>query len=305
MITKPPPQRHRQHCYFSFFLLLLLLFCGSTYFTVVVLALDDHDEYVRQVLEEEQQHYGYDNDYYYHGEYRAAEDDVYGDDDDPTMKDHDDSMMSEEERYLREQERLAQEQADRVAAERERHFQAELDRMDAEQQKNALRQKKKDHRKVQRVLRAAQRGDLYGVLGFHFHHWTTLKVPSKRIQLPGSSVGFTIPGITIREVTDKDIRKHFRKAARELHPDKNKDGRAQEAFMAAETAAAILSDRDQRAAYDQALQQQRAARRAAHQKLVSAASRSLWQVSSQVVKTAHTLLGPFFTSVMILLAVII
>jgi DnaJ domain len=282
-----------------FTFVLWLLFLGSS-ITTLSHAFEEHDDYVRQVIEEDQQHYGGENEYYYDEYYYHADENVY----DPNEEEgsSEEPVMTEEERYMREQERLAQEQADRIAAERERQFQAELDRMDEEQQKKALQQKKRDHRKVQRALRAAQRGDLYGILGMI--NWN-LKLPSKRIQLPGSSIGFTIPGITLKETTEKDIRKKFRVQARLLHPDKNKDGRAQEAFMAVEAAAAILSDPDQRAAYDQAMQQKRAERMAANKKLVSAASKSMWSVSSQVVKTAHTLLGPFFTSVMILLAIII
>jgi DnaJ domain len=282
-----------------FTFVLWLLFLGSS-ITTLSHAFEEHDDYVRQVIEEDQQHYGGEDEYYYDEYYYHADENIY----DPNEEEEssEEPVMTEEERYLREQERLAQAQADRIAAERERQFQAELDRMDEEQQKKALQQKKRDHRKVQRALRAAQRGDLYGILGMI--NWN-LKLPSKRIQLPGSSIGFTIPGITLKETTEKDIRKQFRVQARLLHPDKNKDGRAQEAFMAVEAAAAILSDPDQRAAYDQAMQQKRAERMAANKKLVSAASKSMWSVSSQVVKTAHTLLGPFFTSVMILLAIII
>ncbi|KAG7358611.1 chaperone protein DnaJ [Nitzschia inconspicua] len=287
-----------------FSLLLLTLFCGSTLLLslTTTIALEDHysDDYVRQVIEEDQQQY-YGDEYYY-DEYHA-EKDLYNQQQQQQQQQNDEpTMMTEEERYLLEQEHLAQEQADRIAAERERQFQAELDRMDEEQRKRALQQKKKDHRRVQQVLRAAKRNDLYGVLGMR--NWN-LKLPAKHIQLPGSSIGFTIPGITIKETTDKDIRKQFRLKARQLHPDKNKDGRAEEAFMAAETAAAILSDPDQRQAYDQAMQQQRAQRMAANKQLVSSASKSMWQISNQVVKTAHILLGPFFTSVMILLAIII
>jgi hypothetical protein len=283
----------------------LLFFCGSVLsllssFTVSnALEEQNYDEYVRQVLEEERQHYAT-NDYHY-DEYYATNEDVY----EERQQQADDSM-SEEERRILEQERLAQEQADRIAAERERQFQVELARMDKEQQKKALQQKKRDYRNVQKVLRAAHRNDLYGILGMR--HWN-LKLPATHIQLPfggnNNHVQFTIPGITIKETTDQDIRKHFRIQARQLHPDKNKDGRAQEAFYALEMAAAILSDPNQREVYDQEIQRQRQERITANKQLVVAVSRRMWQLSSQTVKTAHTLLGPFFTSVMILLAIVI
>jgi hypothetical protein len=308
-------QNHRRR-YGNITLPFLLLLCGSililSSFEVSDALEEQHyDEYVRQVLEEEQQHYGSGN--YHHDEYYAASEDVYGEEDEDQQQQQSEdgsreTRMTDEELWLLEQERLAQEKADRIAAERERQFQIELDRMDKEQQKMALQQKKRDHRNVQTVLRAAQRNDLYGILGMR--HWN-LKLPPRYIKLPFGSndnnhnFQFTIPGITIKETTDQDIRKHFRIQARQLHPDKNKDGRAQEAFYALEMAAAILSDPNQRQVYDQELQRRRQELIAANKQLVVAASRRMWTLSNHTVKTARTLLGPFFTSVMILLAIVI
>jgi chemotaxis protein histidine kinase CheA len=289
----------------------LLLLCGSLSLLSSFSASNaleeqnNYDEYVRQVLEEEQQHY--------YDEYYAVNEDVHREEEEQQQQHHqsDDKSseaMTEEERWILEQERLAQEQADRIAAERERQFQVELDRMDQEQQKKALQQKKRDHRNVQKVLRAAHRNDLYGILGMR--PWN-LKLPPTHIQFPfggrnnNTHFQFTIPGITIKETSDQDIRKHFRMQAKQLHPDKNKDGRAQEAFYAVEMAAAILSDPNQRQAYDQERQRRRKELITANKQLVMATSWRMWQLSSQMAKTAHTLLGPFFTPVMILLAIII
>ncbi|OEU08798.1 heat shock protein DnaJ, partial [Fragilariopsis cylindrus CCMP1102] len=51
--------------------------------------------------------------------------------------------------------------------------------------------------------------------------------------------------------SERDIRKQFRTRAMQIHPDKNNDGRAQEAFIAVENAASILSDKQQRNIYDE------------------------------------------------------
>jgi hypothetical protein len=252
----------------------------------MVAAQNQYDEYVRQVIEEDQQHYG--NEYYY-GEYQADED-VY-------------EQQHQKEEAFSEEERLAREQADQWAAEREQQFQKELAKMDEAARKKALQQKKKDHRKVQAVLNAANREDWYGVLGLS--SWG-IQIPSRTIQLPFQGISFTIPGITLKGApTDKDIKRQFRIRARQLHPDKNRDGRAQEAFILVEHAASILSDADERVVYDAQLKAKREQRMASNKKLVSTATKCMLQVSSQVVKTAHMILGPFFTSVMILLAIII
>ena len=54
-----------------------------------------------------------------------------------------------------------------------------------------------------------------------------------------------------RGATDADVKKAYRKLAKELHPDRNKDNaRAAERFKDVSAAYAILSDKDKRAQYD-------------------------------------------------------
>ncbi|KAL3909757.1 MAG: hypothetical protein SGARI_002437, partial [Bacillariaceae sp.] len=249
---------------------------------IEVAAFETDEEYVRQVIEEDQQHYG--NEYYY-GEYQADEN-IY-------EKQQQQQRQQREEQLLSEEERLAREQADRLAAERERAFQKELDKMDEDARKKALKQKKRDHRKVQAVLKAANKQDWYGVLG----------LSNFAIRIPPRSINWAIagkmrlhlkfPGLTLKgPPTDKDIKRQFRKRARQLHPDKNRDGRAQEAFIMVEHASSILSDPDQRAMYDEELRVRREQQMAAGKKMMNTATRSMWHVSSQVVKTAHMVLGP-------------
>jgi DnaJ-class molecular chaperone len=61
---------------------------------------------------------------------------------------------------------------------------------------------------------------------------------------------YAILGVA-RGATDKEIKKAYRKLARELHPDKNKDNpAAEERFKKVSAAYAVLSDSDKRGKYD-------------------------------------------------------
>lgn len=61
---------------------------------------------------------------------------------------------------------------------------------------------------------------------------------------------YTILGIS-RSATDKEIKSAYRKLAKELHPDRNKDNpKATERFSAATQAYDLLSDKDKRAQFD-------------------------------------------------------
>jgi molecular chaperone DnaJ len=60
---------------------------------------------------------------------------------------------------------------------------------------------------------------------------------------------YEILGIS-RSAGDADIKKAFRRVARELHPDVNKDPGAEEQFKEAAEAYEVLSDADRRATYD-------------------------------------------------------
>ena len=202
------------------------------------------------------------------------------------------------------EERAAKEAADKVAADRERAFQLELEKMrDEEQKKRALQQKKLDGKVVSAVLRASAKDDLYGVLGLR--SWS-LTLPEKTISVPGTPIRFTIPQVTIlRPSTDQQIRKQFRQRAKTVHPDKNRDGRAGEAFVAVEHAASVLSDPGKRKAYDAKQAEDRSARLDHIKGVVGGALAAAKAVALRALRMAHTLLGPFFVPVVILLALII
>eukprot|EP00536_Pseudo-nitzschia_multiseries_P008569 jgi/Psemu1/198418/e_gw1.219.30.1 len=174
--------------------------------------------------------------------------------------------------------------------------------MNEEQRKAALKQKKVDGKKVKSILRANERNNLYQVLGIRN---LSLKLPAREVNL-GGLVKFTIPGLALlKEPTEKDIRRQFRKRAMEVHPDKNRDGRAQEAFVAVEEAATILSDPKLRKQYDSERKLQREDQLEGYRKVVRKAVAHFWAITRRTIQVFKTLLGPFFLPVVILAALII
>ena len=255
------------------------------------------DEYVRQVIEEDQDHY-YDE---YHADESKYQDSYNANNREDDDNEEEEEIIDEEQRRRNEEERLSRDAANRLAEKREREFQTELDRMDEEEKKKALKQKKIDGRRVQSVLKAAKHNNLYGILGIRNWNW---KIPSREINI-ASLIKFTIPGIIIKETSERDIRKQFRTRAMQIHPDKNNDGRAQEAFIAVENAASILSDKQQRNIYDEENKLYRSNRLQANKRLMTTTVLSAWNVIRRFVKILKTLLGPFLIPVSIVLAMII
>ncbi|KAL7513962.1 hypothetical protein ACHAWX_000788, partial [Stephanocyclus meneghinianus] len=143
-----------------------------------------------------------------------------------------------------EESEAASRKAQQIRDQREAYFEASLKKMNEEERKRALRQKRNDAKIVSRILKAASKGQHYAVLGIHnfefqlgpfyLFHW---------------SFG---PYVLFRTKT-KEIKRVYRNLARTVHPDKNKDGRAEEAFHAIEASAAILTDEKKRKEYDKRL----------------------------------------------------
>jgi hypothetical protein len=254
-------------------------------FPIQYVHADDYD-YVNEVLEEDERHYGEEH---------------FDEDDTSDFYEKQRLQQEETERQRQaEEERLAREQADTAASERERQFQAELARMNAEQQKAAMRQKKKDERVVRSVLKAAKKNKLYAILGMK--NWN-LRIPSREIKI--ANFNFTIPGIALKQTSTKDIRKAYRNRAMLVHPDKNRDGRAVEAFIAVENAASILADERLRVEYDEEARLSRLERRKESKNLVFKTVSTVQGVVGKVLRAIHAVLGPFATPVLIILALLI
>ena len=184
------------------------------------------------------------------------------------------AQAEEEEARIAEQHRLK----------READFEAEVKRMDAEQRKKALKQKKADAKVVNRILRAANakpEPDHYAVLGLR--NWEVHIGPWH-----------------LFHISTRDVKKAYRNLSRRCHPDKNRDGRAEQAFHALEASAAVLSDGDQRRGYDRRVEARKKKR---NKRITGTTIDVLDSTRRNVVRvfgTAKRVLGPFSVPVFVL-----
>ncbi|KAL7567733.1 hypothetical protein ACA910_012067 [Epithemia clementina (nom. ined.)] len=203
-------------------------------FLPLVSASDPNYEYVQEILEQEQAYYGQDDEYAsdYEQEHQQQQ-----------------KQQQQEEAEARRKKELEEEKAARRAQEREAAFEQKLLKLGSQQERHKARQKKKrDAQLVSQVLHASKHGDYYAVLGLRQKQWLSQSVPSwlRRLSqkmLPKSS--------WLWQITASDLRKAYRSMATRIHPDKNHDGRAEQAFWALEEAYQFLSDPEQRKEYDE------------------------------------------------------
>jgi len=194
------------------------------------------------------------------------------------------------------EEEITTQKAERIRLKREAAFEAELKKMNDEQRKKAQKQKSKDAKVVKRVLKAHKSGKHYSVLG----------IRNLELQLgPYYIFNFSLGPFIFFRVKTKDIKKVYRNLARTVHPDKNKDGRAEEAFHALETSAAILTDEKQRSDYDKRIIASRRRRNKYAKESVVGVSQLAWRRSVSTLRVAKRVLGPFSTPILVVGALII
>ncbi len=213
----------------------------------------------------------------------------------------DDLTKKEAENARRKQtqeEEIASQEAERTRLRREAAFEEELQRMnDEEQRKKAKRQKARDAKVVKRILKAHEAGRHYAVLG----------VRNLEFQLGPIYIldNFMIGPITLFRTKTNDIKRAYRNLARAVHPDKNKDGRAEEAFHALETSAAILTDEKQRSDYDKRIIAMRRRRNKHAIESVLGVSQVAWTKTILTLRMAKRILGPFSTPILVVGSMII
>lgn len=188
-----------------------------------------------------------------------------------------------------------EQEAERIRLKREAAFEADLKKMNEEQKKKAQQQKKKDAKIVNRILKASKSGKHYAVLG----------IRNFELQLgPYYVFNFSIGPLVLFRVKTKAIKRVYRNLARTVHPDKNKDGRAEEAFHALEQSAAILTDEKQRQDYDKKIISARRRRNKYAVDSVMRVSHTVWSQTASTFKMTKKVLGPFSTPILVVGALI-
>ena len=245
---------------------------------------DDYDEYVREVLEEERRSYG---EQYYEDPYKDPEE---------TRKEQEARRQTEQDRLIEERNRVEAAKHEKIRLQREAQFEAELQKMSADQKKLALKQKRMDSKIVRRILMAASHGKHYEVLGLRNFEFQVG---------PFKILGKALGPWTFFQVNPKHIKSAYRSRSRVTHPDKNKDARATEAFIAVEESAAILSDEGLKKEYDEvirlALEHKRRVMTAAVKliaKTVKAYVNKMWWIFRKLV-------GPFAYPIVVLTTLIV
>ena len=195
------------------------------------------------------------------------------------------SQKMKQEALLKEQEEAEKIKADRIAAEREAAFQAEIEKTKDEQKKKALkRQKAKDAKIVRQILKHSSSSNHYAVLGFKCR-WGDMKLGPFRLC----------------KIKNGEIKKAYRNMARMVHPDKNRDGRAEQAFNALEKSAAILQDEKLRKEFDAKKKAQMKHNIETYLGIIA----DTWKAFTEILRTMKSILGPFSTPIIVLVALII
>ena len=282
-------QRTRQRPGWKIAFILVLALC-------LALTQASNDEYLQEVLDEAAQN-EHSNDHYAYDDADAEKIQHQKEEEAQRREQAEAERRAAEEERMAEQERIAKEKLQR---EREAAFEAELARMNDEEQKEALKQKRKDAKVVKRILRAAGRGNLYGILGLR--NWE-VQLAQRPFKL--GPYEFSLPFKSLFHIPPKAIKRAYRVAAKLVHPDKNRDGRAVEAFVAVEEAASILGDDTKRAIYDEEVRLRQAERNKAVKQVVGGTVSKALGVVRRVISIVRRVLGPFAFPIFILTALII
>jgi hypothetical protein len=193
-------------------------------------------------------------------------------------------------------EKAAAKKAEQIRLKREADYEASLKKMNEDERKKAEKQKAIDAKVVSRILKHASKGNHYAVLG----------IRNLEFQLgPYYIFNWSLGPFIILHTETKEIKRVYRNLARTVHPDKNKDGRAEEAFHAIETSAAILTDDKKRKEYDKRLISARRRRNKEFAERVVDVSGRIWNGSTNAMATAKRVLGPFSTPILVVGALII
>ena len=263
---------------------------------------DDYREFVEEILEEDAWHHDEDNPYF--------EDPPPAPEPEPTEEDY----HEERARRKQEEERLKQQaEAERLQRQKaEEAFARELKTLSEEQQKLLRQKRRKDGKIVQRILNAWQRHDFYAVLGLRWFFPEGIRLIKGRGGKQGAAVPrrFNIkdailkrqwPDVIILRIPTRAIQQAYRIRAVQTHPDKNRDPRTEQAFVAVQDAHAVLSDPNLRKDYEMERQTHRLAVRGAwkdrYHRLINTTLRPLFIV-------LHKVVGPLTVPLVVICALV-
>eukprot|EP00977_Amphora_coffeiformis_P024734 scaffold16756_cov148-Amphora_coffeaeformis.AAC.2 len=245
---------------------------------------DDYKEFVEEILEEDDWHHDEDNPFF---------EDPPPDPEPPKEDYHEERL-----RRKREEERLKQQaEVERLQRQKaEEAFAKELKALPDEQQKLLRQKKRKDGKIVQGILNAWQRHDFYAVLGLRRFfpegirlikgHGGKPGVPQK-LNIKNAILKRQWPDVIILRIPTRAIQQAYRTRAVQTHPDKNRDPRTEQAFVAVQDAHKVLSDPELRKAYEMERQTHRLAVRQAwkdrYHKVINTTLRPVLVVLHKVV----------------------
>lgn len=157
---------------------------------------------------------------------------------------------------------------------------------------------RRDERVVRRVLAASAKGEYYRVLGMR-ENWEL------DVSFGGGNDEYGVGRrrrwiVPILRAGPKRVKRAYRRRSLSVHPDKNGDPRAAEAFDALERAASVLLDEESRRRYDGRLRETRRQRRAVWAERCGRTWDAVAGVVARVVRIVRRIAGPFAVPIVVL-----
>jgi hypothetical protein len=183
--------------------------------------------------------------------------------------------------------------------EREKAWTSELAAMNKASRKAATKRRKIDKREVDKVLKANERKDLYAVLGIGKGGSASTGIKD----FVWKKLKYMLRGT--RGVSSKDVKASYRLIAKRIHPDKNKDSRAEEAFDAVQDAYEILADPIKKRAFDREVLAEARNRREGAIENAQESTRFVWRRVSDVVRICKRIIKPFSSAFLVFVGLLI
>ena len=166
---------------------------------------------------------------------------------------------------------------------REAAWEQELKAMKKNERQEAIRRRKNDKKVIDKVLKSKSAYETLSLKPKWYEVWKK------------EGVGVSV----------KQVKKAYRNMAKRIHPDKNQDSRAEDAFDMLQEAYEILSVPESKKAYDRKLILQKQSTREDQLSNAQDMAVNAFERSRLMTKIVSTLLGPFAPSFFMLCALII